>query len=76
MENKIYLLFNKLSLRYESSLSYPTDEFAASKVSAAGVSPDEYDLVCCATYDISTGIVKPLDPYHVAIKPINLINKE
>ncbi len=66
MENQIYLLFNRLTCRYGSIFSFPTDAFAVKVMQQqlldAKMSLDENILYNVGSYDIASGKVKVSDP--------------
>lgn len=56
MKNYIYVLFNTLSKRYESVMSFPSDGMALHRLSS-NIDKKEYDLCRIGSIDIESGIV-------------------
>lgn len=61
MKNYIYVLFNKLSCRYESVMSFPSDSMALHRLSK-NVDKKEYELCRVGDIEIETGIINPCAP--------------
>lgn len=61
MKNQIYLLHNRLTCRFGSIFSFPTDAYAVKvltqQLNENHLSLDEYTLYNVGSYDISTGFV-------------------
>lgn len=70
MENQIYLLFNRLSGRYGSIFSFPTDAYASKAMNhylnENKMSFDEYVLFRVGSYDIATGHVTVCTPESIS----------
>lgn len=54
MKNYIYVLFNTLSKRYESVMSFPSDSMALHRL-GTNIDIKEYTLCRVGSIDISTG---------------------
>lgn len=61
MKNYVYVMFNKLSGRYESVLSFPSDGMALHRLEK-GIDKDEYDICRVGSIDIATGIIESEPP--------------
>lgn len=57
MKNYIYVLFNTLSKRYESVMSFPSDGMAIHRLSQGNIDKKEYELCRIGSIDIESGIV-------------------
>lgn len=55
MKNYIYVLYNVLSCRYESVMSFPSDGMALHRLSGA-VDKKEYELCRVGSMEIETGV--------------------
>ncbi len=70
MENQIYLLFNRLTCRYGSIFSFPTDAFAVKfmqqQLLDSKMSLDEHILYNVGSYDIASGKVSVSDPRSIS----------
>lgn len=62
MKNYLYVLYNKLSARYESVVTYPSDAFAVNQAFKMKVPEDEYDICRVGSIDIESGIITPEAP--------------
>lgn len=60
MKNYVYVLYNKLSARYESIVVFPSDSSALYKLK--GVDKNEYELCRIGTIDVDTGIIESNSP--------------
>lgn len=61
MKNYVYVLFNKLSCRYESVMSFPSDSMALHRLDK-NIDKNEYELCRIGSYDISTGVLESENP--------------
>lgn len=61
MKNYVYVLFNSLSGRYESVMSFPSDSMALHRLSS-NVDKKEYELCRVGSIDIESGVVEPCPP--------------
>lgn len=61
MKNYVYVLFNSLSARYESVMSFPSDSMALHRLSG-NIDKKEYELCRVGSIDIETGIVESCPP--------------
>lgn len=61
MKNYVYVLFNSLSARYESVMSFPSDSMALHRLSG-NIDKEEYELCRVGSIDIETGIVDSCPP--------------
>lgn len=61
MKNYVYVLFNSLSARYESVMSFPSDSMALHRLSG-NIDEKEYELCRVGSIDIETGIVDSCPP--------------
>lgn len=61
MKNYVYVMFNKLSGRYESVLSFPSDGMALHRIEKS-VDKTEYDICRVGSIDISTGVIESEPP--------------
>lgn len=61
MKNYVYVIFNNLSNRYESVMSFPSDGMALHRLSK-NIDTKEYALCRVGSIDIETGIIEPCPP--------------
>lgn len=61
MKNYVYVLFNKLSGRYESVMSFPSDGMALHRLNG-NIDKAEYELCRVGSVDIETGVIDPCSP--------------
>lgn len=61
MKNYVYVMFNKLSNRYESVMSFPSDGMALHRLDRA-VDKSEYDLCRIGSINIETGVLEAEPP--------------
>lgn len=61
MKNYVYVVFNNLSSRYESVMSFPSDGMALHRLSG-NIDKKEYSLCRIGSIDIETGIIEPCPP--------------
>lgn len=61
MKNYIYVLFNKLSGRYESVMSFPSDSMALHRLSK-NIDKSEYELCRVGSISIESGVVESEPP--------------
>lgn len=61
MKNYVYCIFNKLSKRYESVMSFPSDSMALHRLEK-NIDKDEYDLVRVGSVSIESGTIEPCPP--------------
>lgn len=62
MKNYIYVLYNTLSKRYESVMSFPSDSMALHRLSTGGIDKKEFELCRVGSIEIETGVVEPCPP--------------
>lgn len=55
MKNYIYVLYNTLSKRYESVMSFPSDGMALHRLSQGNIDKKEFELCRIGSYGIETG---------------------
>lgn len=55
MKNYIYVLYNVLSKRYESVMSFPSDGMALHRL-ANNIDKKEFELCRIGSYEIETGV--------------------
>lgn len=75
MENCVYVLFNKLSKRYESVMSFPSDEMAIFRLKS-NIELEEYDVCRVGTVSIETGVISPCPPIRLVFGSVDNICKE
>lgn len=61
MNNYVYVLFNKLSGRYESVMSFPSDAMALHRLNT-NVDHKEYELCRVGSISIETGVITSENP--------------
>ena len=61
MKNYVYVIFNNLSNRYESVMSFPSDGMALHRLNK-NIDTKEYSLCRIGSIDIETGIIEPCPP--------------
>lgn len=61
MKNYVYCIFNKLSKRYESVMSFPSDSMALHRLEK-NIDKDEYDLVRVGSVSIESGTIESCPP--------------
>ena len=61
MKNYIYVLYNVLSARYESVMSFPSDGMALHRLSSA-IDKKEYQLCRVGSIDIESGVIDSESP--------------
>lgn len=61
MKNYVYVMFNNLSNRYESVMSFPSDGMALHRLNG-NVDKKEYTICRVGSIDIETGIIEPCPP--------------
>lgn len=66
MENQVYVMYNKLSGRYESVMSFPSDAIAIHRLSDK-IDLKEYDVCRIGSIDINTGLVNPSNPVRLVL---------
>lgn len=62
MKNYLYMLYNTLSKRYESVMSFPSDGMAIHRLSQGGVDKKEFELCRIGSYDIESGMSETYAP--------------
>lgn len=70
MENCVYVIYNKLSKRYEGVMSFASDGVAIHRLSDK-LDLEEQELCRVGTIDISTGVITPENPVRLVtdVKP-------
>lgn len=58
MKNYVYVLYNKLSARYESVMSFPSDGMALHRLEK-NIDKSEYELCRAGSIDIESGTIEP-----------------
>lgn len=61
MKNYVYVIYNKLSGRYESVMSFPSDGMALHRLSG-NIDKKEYELCRVGSVDIETGVIDSCSP--------------
>lgn len=61
MKNYVYVLFNKLSCRYESVMSFPSDSMALHRLDK-NIDKEEYELCRVGSIYIENGNIEPCPP--------------
>lgn len=64
MKNYVYVLFNNLSKRYESVMSFPSDAMALHRLSG-NIDKKEYDICRIGSIDIESGEMVAESPVHL-----------
>ena len=68
MKDCLYVFYNKLSNRYESVISYPTDAVIINVIQHSGkFDKEKYDVCKIGVIDITTGIVESSAPVRLEI---------
>lgn len=62
MKNYIYVLFNNLSNRYESVMSFPSDGMALARLQESKINTSEWTLCRVGSIKIEDGTVEPCAP--------------
>lgn len=62
MVNYVYVLFNSLSKRYESVMSFPSDEMAIHRLTQGGIDKKEFELCRIGSITIDSGVVESYAP--------------
>lgn len=62
MKNYVYVLYNNLSNRYESVMSYASDGMALARLQEAKINTTEWTLCRVGSIDIENGTVEPCAP--------------
>lgn len=62
MKNYVYVLYNVLSKRYESVMSFPSDGMALHRLSNGGIDKKEFELCRVGSIDIESGIIESCPP--------------
>ena len=62
MKNYIYVLYNTLSKRYESVMSFPSDGMALHRLGQSQIDKKEFELNRVGSIDIENGIVLSESP--------------
>lgn len=62
MINYLYVLYNVLSKRYESVMSFPSDGMALHRLAQGGIDKKEFELCRIGSISIETGEVIPEAP--------------
>lgn len=75
MENCVYVMFNKLSKRYESVMSFASDEMAIHRLKC-NVDFEEYEICRVGTINIDTGVIEPCPPVRLVIGNVDKLCKE
>lgn len=61
MKNYVYVIYNKLSGRYESVMSFPSDGMALHRLNG-NIDKAEYELCRVGSIDIESGVIEPCSP--------------
>lgn len=61
MKNYVYVLYNKLSGRYESVMSFPSDGMALHRLNG-NIDKAEYELCRVGSVDIESGVIDSCSP--------------
>lgn len=61
MKNYLYMLYNTLSKRYESVMSFESDGMALHRLSSR-IDKKEYELCRIGSYDIESGVSETYAP--------------
>lgn len=75
MENCVYVMFNKLSKRYESVMSFASDEMCIHRLKS-NVDLEEYDICRVGKINIDTGVIIPENPVRLVIASADKLCKE
>lgn len=75
MENCVYVMFNKLSKRYESVMSFASDEMAIHRLKN-NVDFEEYEICRVGTINIDTGVIVSCPPVRLVIGNVDKLCKE
>ena len=71
MNNEVFCIYNKLSLRYGDCFVYPTAGFAKARVielaKAKRIDLTENELCRVGSIDVSTGLITPCAPERIPI---------
>ena len=71
MENQLYVIYNKLSNRYEGVFTYPTDAVCRARIGNpdAKFNFDELEVCKVGTVDVLSGVITPSAPVRLEINP-------
>lgn len=67
MKNHLYVVYNKLSKRYETVFCYPSDAFASKQCEKMKLPLDEYELCRIGSIGIEDGVVVPENPVRIVL---------
>ena len=62
MQNYVYVLYNTLSKRYESVMSFPSDGMALHRLSQSGIDKKEFEICRIGSISIESGVLEPCSP--------------
>ena len=74
MKNYIYVLYNKLSARYESVMSFPSDGMAIHRLDK-NIDHDEYELCRVGEISIENGTIIPTPPVRLTWETSEVLPK-
>lgn len=74
MKNYVYVLYNKLSARYESVMSFPSDSMALHRLDK-NVDKQEYELCRVGSIDIENGTIEPCPPVRLVWEEVEALPK-
>lgn len=75
MKNYVYVIFNNLSARYESVMSFPSDSMALHRLSS-NIDKKEYSLCRVGSIDIETGVVEACAPVRLIWEESDVLPKQ
>lgn len=67
MKDEVYVIYNKLSNRYESVFSFPTDAVCIHHMQQGKYKRDEYDICKIGSINITDGTLSPINPVRLDI---------
>lgn len=75
MHNFIYVLYNKLSKRYESVMSFPSDELCIHRLKS-NIDLEEFEVCRVGTISIETGEIVPEAPVRLVFGSVDSLCKK
>ena len=75
MKNYVYVLFNNLSCRYESVMSFPSDGMALHRL-GNNIDKKEYSLCRVGSIDIESGVIESCAPVRLIWEESEVLPKQ
>lgn len=70
MKDCVYVLYNRLSCRYEAVISFPTDAVMISAMQKGKIDRSRYEVCKIGEIDLSTGILNSTPPVRIEIPDV------